>query len=284
MYFHFNCTLAVSSLKNSARLGVIHCAEQMDAKADEETHEAFRHLALLPALRHLYCCSDSGTICSVDLDDYFETHTQSLNHQAVGKLVESMREERSSDFEEDLDEEAEDMRILGYNPDKPQGLFDSLQHFMKVQAAKVEEHHHLRRTDHSVHYSGGRRRLVTYSWHDVLKVHSAEDSLCESRPANVGASCRWLWDVAPAGPTRREKKPRCFSVQKWLQPPQHGSQLGVVQAKVQGNALLVYCAPQCEGGSEGNSPCLLRKMTVLGFEGAIDEDTEPKVTKYAQCS
>ena len=272
--------LAVTSLKNCARLGVIHCTEQMDAKADEATCEAFKHLSLLPALRHLYCCSDTGTICSVDLDDYFETHTQSLNHHAVGKLVESMREETNSDSEEELDEEEEDMRILGFSPAKPVGLFDGLQHFMKVQAAKVEDHHNLRRTDHSVQYAGGQRRPLTYTWHDVLKVHSAEDSLCDFRPTNVDASYRWLWDITPAGPIRKEKMLKCFSVQKWF----HGRQLRVVQARVQGNALLLYCAPPREGGSEGNSPCLLQKLTVLGFEGAVAEDNEPKVTKYAECS
>lgn len=273
-----NFTPVISSLKNGARLGVIHCAEQMAANSDGATCKVFKHLALLPALRHLYCCSDAGTICSIDLEDYFEMHTQSLNYEAVGELVGSVREKRSSELEEEVDEEEEDMRIVGYNPDKPLGLFDSLQHFMKGQVANVEEHLHLRRTDHSATSAGGQRVPVTYSWHDVLRVHAAEESLCEYRPANVATSCRWLWDIAPAGPGK-EKMLKCFSVQKWLPPTQDGQQLCVVQVKVQGNALLVYCSPQREGDSEGNSPCLLRRLTVLGFEGVISRDTQPKVTK-----
>ena len=118
---------------------------------------------------------------------------------------------------------------------------------------------------------------TTYSWHDVLKVHSAQESISEY-PANVGSSSRWLRDLAPAG-VGKEKTPKCFSIQKWLSPTQSGQQIQVVQAKVQGNALLMYCSSQREGDGQGTSPCVLRRLTVLGFGGVISQDTEPKVTK-----
>lgn len=272
-----NFASVVSSLKNGARLGEIRCTEQMAASTDGVSCDVFRHLSLLPSLRHLYCCSDTGTLCFVDLDDYFEMHTQSLNHKAVGELVEPTKEERNRELQEELDEEEEDMQILGYNPDKPLGLFDSLLHFMKSQAAKVEEHLNSRRADHSATHAGRRRVPATYSWHDVLKVHSAQEPLSEYRPTNPGTS-RWRRDTTPSG-IEKEKTPKCFSVQKWLPPTQHDQQIEVVQAKVQGNALLMYCSSQQEGDGEGSSSSVLRRLTVLGFGGVITQNTEPKVTK-----
>ena len=270
----------VSSLKSGARLGVIKCAEQTAPSAVGAESNLFRHLALLPSLRHLYCCSDTGTVCFVDLDNYFETHMQSLNHEAVGQLVGPGLEERSSelDQEEEVDEEEEDMQILRYNPDKPLGLFESLQHFMKTQAAKVEERFHLRRADPSTSHAQRQRKPITYSWRDVLKVHSAEEPLLEYQPANMGIASRRLLSEANAM-LAKEKMPNYFSVQKWLPSTQRGQQVCVVQAKVQGNALLIYCSSWQEGDGEGNSPSLLRKLTVLGFDGVISQDTEPKVTK-----
>lgn len=269
----------VSSLKSGARLGVIHCAEQIATSAVGAECNLFRHLALLPSLRHLYCCSDKGTVCFVDLDNYFAVHVQSMNHEAVGQLVGPVREERSSELDqEEVDEEEEDMQILGYNPDNPLGLFESLQHFMKSQAAKVEERFHLRRAEPSTMHAQRQRKPVVYSWRDVLKVHSEEEPLSEYQPAYMGIASRRLLSKANAV-LAKEKVPNYFSVKKWLPSTQRGHQVCVVQTKVQGNALLMYCSSRQEGDGEGNSPSILRKLTVLGFNGVISQDTEPKVTK-----